>query len=94
VVFASPDANGELIFKGASIRGGHSTYRIILATPAALFAWRLCYSYLSVAVNPPPKVGSPEWHKQEEERCCRMRSGDTTSIEKRKLILGNDGRGV
>ena len=34
---------------------------------ATLYAWRLCYSYLSVAVDPPPKVGSPEWHKQEEE---------------------------
>jgi terminase large subunit-like protein len=34
---------------------------------AALYAWRLCYSYLSVAVDPPPKVGSPEWHQQEEE---------------------------
>jgi len=34
---------------------------------AALYAWRLCYSYLSVAVDPPPKVGSPEWHAQEEE---------------------------
>ena len=34
---------------------------------ATLYAWSLCYSYLSVAVDPPPKVGSPEWHKQEEE---------------------------
>jgi len=34
---------------------------------AALYAWRLCYSYLSVAVDPPPKVGSPEGHQQEEE---------------------------
>jgi len=34
---------------------------------AAPYAWRLCYSYLSEAVDPPPKVGSPEWHKQEEE---------------------------
>jgi len=29
---------------------------------ATLYAWRLCYSYLSEAVDPPPKVGSPEWH--------------------------------
>ena len=34
---------------------------------AALYAWRLCYSYLSEAVDPPPKLGSPEWHEQEEE---------------------------
>ncbi len=34
---------------------------------ATLYAWRLCYSYLSVAVDPPPKIGSPEWHQQEEE---------------------------
>ena len=34
---------------------------------AVLYAWRLCYSYLSVAVDPPPKVGSPEWHEKEEE---------------------------
>jgi len=34
---------------------------------ATLYAWRLCYSYLSVAIAPPPKMGSPEWYAQEEE---------------------------
>ena len=41
---------------------------------AALYAWRLCYSYLSVAIDPPPKVGSPEWYEQEEEEMRMKKS--------------------
>lgn len=34
---------------------------------AELYAWRLCYSYLSEAVPAPPKMGTPEWREQLEE---------------------------
>src|SRR5438094_8919227 len=30
VVFADPNIDGQLVFRAVSIRGGHSTYRIIL----------------------------------------------------------------
>ncbi len=34
VVFAEAEKDGRLVFGGVSIRGGHSTYRIMLKSPA------------------------------------------------------------
>lgn len=33
-----------------------------------LYGWRRCYQYLSKAPPKKPKIGSPEWHAQEEQR--------------------------
>jgi len=55
---------------------------------AALYAWRLCYSYLSVAVDPPLKVGSPEWHEQQEEEMLQAEISQYHERLERKLTLG------
>ena len=55
---------------------------------AALYAWRLCYSDLSVAVDPPPKVGSPEWHEQQEEEMLQAEIRRYHERLERKLTLG------
>src|SRR2546422_738821 len=49
-----------------------------------VYAWRLCYSYLSVAVAPPPKVGSPEWHQQEEQEMLQAAVAQYQAERKRK----------
>ena len=34
IVFADMDSDGQLVFRGVSLRGGHSTYRVMLKEPA------------------------------------------------------------
>lgn len=47
IVFAEPDELGILWFRGTSIRGGHSTYRLLLSDPPSEHMFRTYWNPLA-----------------------------------------------